>query len=206
MAQVHVVKGFLISAVTAALFVGAVYAFNKAGEPDTVPHEVAPAGELPGASSADGGTTLRDQLLHATAQQLGIVPVGGVWGVLMERGYAKGVATVVALADGTASMYLSTGGSVVGGKAYPPARRAALKLCEQAADSLAETNVAHDFPPPSKGRVRFYVLAADGVHAAEGAIFPSANDGGRDAVAPLLAAGDAVLDGLKEATSKGLIR
>jgi hypothetical protein len=35
---------------------------------------------------------------------------------------------------------------------------------------------------------------------------PRAKDGGRDPLAPLLAAGDAVLDGLKDATSKGLIR
>jgi hypothetical protein len=93
----------------------------------------------------------------------------------------------------------------VGGREYPPTRLAALKLCDQAADSLADTVVAHDFPSPKQGRVRFYVLTTDGVHAAEGDLLAS-RDGGSAVIAPFLAAGDAVLDGLKEATNRGLIR
>ena len=206
-------KGFLIAAATAALVLGAVYLLNVNDDPHGVPPgEASPAAVArdPAAGGASGEAStegsLRDRLLHATAQELGIAPVHGVWGVLMERGYPKGVATVIALADGTASMYLSTGASVVGGKAYPPAHAAALKLCGQAADSLAETISAHEFPSPAKGRVRFYVLTTDGVRVAEGDILAHAKDGARDALAPLGAAGDAVLDGLKEATSKGLIR
>jgi hypothetical protein len=195
-------KGLLIAAATAALVVAGVYVLNASDEQRGVaPGES--AGQVP--TPPDAGS-LRNQLLHSTAQQLGITPVRGVWGVLMERGYAKGIATIIALADGTASMYLSTGGSVVGGKAYPPAHAAALKLCEQAADSLTETIAAQDFPSPAKGRVRFYVLATDGVRVAEDDILPHGRDGGRDPLAPLLAAGDGVLDGLKDATNKGLIR
>jgi hypothetical protein len=199
-------KGFLVMAVAALVTVAGVYVFREAQEPQALPRE---SGASPGAGSmpttVESNRSLRDQLLHATAEQLGVAPVRGVWGVLMERGYAKGVATVVALVDGTASMYVSTGGSAVGGRAYPPARTAAVKLCELAADLLGETIPAHDFPAPAKGRVRFYVLASGGVRVAEGDVMP-ARDAGRDPLSPLLAAGDAVLDGLKEATRKGLIR
>lgn len=194
-------KGLLIAAVTAALVVGGVYVLNASNES----HGVAPGEAVAEVEAAPESGSLRDRLLHATAQQLGITPVRGVWGVLMERGYAKGVATIVALTDGTASMYLSTGGSVVG-RDYAPARAAAQKLCEQAADSLGETKASRDFAAPAKGRVRFFVLTTDGVHVAESDIFARAADAGQGALAPLLAAGDAVLDGLKEATSKGLIR
>ena len=38
-----------------------------------------------------------------------------VWGALMETAYPNGVATLVALADGTTSLYTSTGGGVIGG-------------------------------------------------------------------------------------------
>jgi hypothetical protein len=148
----------------------------------------------------------RDQLLRSTATQNGVTPVRGVWGVLMERGYAKGVATVVALADGTASLWLSNGGSVTGGKGYAPAHDAAQRLCGLAADSLGATASVREFPRPEMGRVRFYVLTADGVRAAEGDLMPRAHDAGADALAPLLAAGDAVLDALKDATNKGLLR
>jgi hypothetical protein len=199
------VKGLLIAAATAALVVGGVYVLNMSDGPRGVPpgEGAAPAPNAAGEASGEG--TLRDRLLHATAQELGVQPVRGVWGVLMERGYSKGVATIVALQDGTASMFISTGGSVMGGKAYPPAHAAALKLCAQAADSLSETIAAHEFPAPAKGRVRFYVLTTDGVRVAEDDIL-ARRDAGPDALAPLLAAGDAVIDGLKEATSKGLLR
>jgi hypothetical protein len=195
-------KGLLIAAVTAALVIGVVALLNVTGEPSR-PETGAPPG--PPALASDSGSP-RDRLLHATAPAPGITPIRGVWGVVMERGFAKGVATVVALADGTASMYLSTGASAVGGGAYPPAHAAALKLCAEAADLLGQTAPTHEFPSPSKGRVRFYVLTSDGVRVTEGALFARARDAGRDALAPLLAAGDAVLDGLKEATSQGLIR
>jgi hypothetical protein len=85
----------------------------------------------------------------------------------MERGYPKGTATLVARADGTASKYISTGARVTGGQANPPAHDAAMKMCDRAADALPETIVTHDFPPPGKGRERFYVLTADGVRVAE---------------------------------------
>jgi hypothetical protein len=38
-----------------------------------------------------------------------------VWGALMETAYPNGVATLVGLADGTTSLYTSTGGGVIGG-------------------------------------------------------------------------------------------
>lgn len=199
-------KGLLITLAAAAAVVGAFYLFNQEEEPQTVGHETLSA---PGAETSDGGTTLRDQLLHAPPQQLGVTPVRGVLGVLMERGYAKGVATVVALTDGTASMYISTGGSVTGARAYAPARAAAQRLCQAAADSLGETKPATDFPSPAKGRVRFYVLTETGVRTAEGDILQPthpAADAGRDPLASLVAAGDALLDALREATSKGYIR
>jgi hypothetical protein len=148
---------------------------------------------------------MRQELLTSSAQRMGLTTERGVWGVLMERGYAKGVATVVALTDGTASMYISTGGSVTGGKRYTPARAAAQTLCQKAADVLAEAQPTKEFPSPAKGRVRFYVLADGGVRAIERDILPS-REAGADAAAPLVAAGDALLDALRDATSKGYIR
>jgi hypothetical protein len=203
------VRGFVISLATAAFVVAGAYLIYEADEPAGEPRgpEMS-AGKAVGAlpASPDGGASPRERLLHATSQELGITPARGVWGVLMERGYAKGVATVVALADGTANMYLSTGSSAVGGKAYAPARAAALKLCELAADSLDDTTPTHDFPAPAKGRVRFYVLVGGGVRVAEADVLARVADAGGASLAPWLAAGDALLDALKEATSQGWIR
>jgi hypothetical protein len=37
-----------------------------------------------------------------------------VWGAMMDTGYPNGTATVVCLADGTTSLYTSTGGGILG--------------------------------------------------------------------------------------------
>ncbi len=204
------VRGWIITTVTAVFFVVAVYAFQKVQGQGESPREGgegpslgAASGALPG---ADGGTSLRDELLHATAAQIGVMPLRHVWGVLMERGYKKGVATVVALTDGTASMYISAGGAVTGGKAYGPARLAAVRLCDQAADVLGDLIPAVEYPAPAKGRVRFYVLTDGGVRTAEGDISGGAKDGEPDKLGPLDEAGDALLEALRDATSKGFIR
>ena len=195
-------KGLLVTAVTAGVVVGAAWILDATNGP----HGTAP-GEAPGeVPLAPPTVSLREQVLHTTADKAGVAPIRRVWGVVMERGYAKGTASVIALADGTASLSLSTGGLVTGGKAYPPAHAAALKLCEQAADSLSETSAAHDFPWPAKGRVRFYVLAVDGVRVAESDIVANRADRDHDPLAPLRAAGEAVLDALKDGTNKGLLR
>jgi hypothetical protein len=41
-----------------------------------------------------------------------------VWGSLMETGYPRGTATLIALADGTTSLYLSGGGGIIGGGSH----------------------------------------------------------------------------------------
>jgi len=69
---------------------------------------------------ADDG---RDAFLGLRAQVLGLDPslIGAdpaasvVWGALMEMGIETAVATIVALADGSTSLYTSTGGGVIGG-------------------------------------------------------------------------------------------
>jgi hypothetical protein len=201
-------KGVLVMVATAGFVVGFVYLLNvseqrQSSGPGT--ESGAAPGQVPVAPAVPEHESLRDQLLRSSAQQAGVTPARGVWGVVMDRAYAKGVATLVALADGTASLHISSGGTGVSGKSYAPARAAAVKLCETAADSLRETIAVQEFPAPAKGRVRYYVLTVDGVRLAEGDLLPG-RDGGRDALAPLAAAGDAVLAALREATDKGLIR
>jgi hypothetical protein len=215
-------KSVLLTAATAALVVGALYLLKLSEPQGVAPGE--PAGEArirgdeatPGAGGAavkgsqgsqdSAGSPLRDRLLHLSAKEAGVEPIRGVWGVVMERGYAKGIATVIALADGTASLHLSNGGSVVGGKEYPPARLAARRLCEKAADSLGGLLATQEFPRPAQGRVRFYVLTTDGVLAGDGDLLAHLRDGGRDALGGLEEAGDAVVDALKDATNKGVLR
>ena len=58
--------------------------------------------------SSDSGPDLRARLLASAATDYGIVPTSElphVWAVMMEMPAAKGVASLVAVSDGSTSMY-----------------------------------------------------------------------------------------------------
>ena len=116
----------------------------------------------PGATAA-----MRDNLLAGSAAEFGITPVGFVWGVLMEIGFPDAWASLVTLADGSASLYTSKGGGVIGGGGHESVRRAAMNVCAVAAPLGAFSEKVTEFPHPGAGRIRFYVLTMDGVRTAE---------------------------------------
>lgn len=112
---------------------------------------------------------LRAMILNLSAGEAGIDPTPAlptVWGVVLEIGYAEGLATLVALADGTTSLYLGHGGGYIGMGAYDAVRDAARRLLEQAEASDVAFTAPADFPLPHVGQVRFYVLTHSGVVAA----------------------------------------
>jgi hypothetical protein len=87
----------------------------------------------------------------------------------MDLPISDATATVVSFADGTASIYLSSGGGFIGGGQRPVVRTAAEGFVKAAgaADSAFTPVATYPVPPP--GRVRFYVRVGDGVLMAEAA-------------------------------------
>ena len=85
-----------------------------------------------------------------------------VWGVLMETGYAEALASLVCLADGTTSLYLGTGGGMIGGGEHTKVREAAREFLAAAEYYRKELEPAKTFPYPEVGRVRFYVFTFSG--------------------------------------------
>ncbi len=120
------------------------------------------------ATAADPVThDLRRRLLTGTADELGMPGDADPWGVLMERGFDRGAATLVALATGDASIYLTGGGGVIGGGGHENIRAAARQAVREAASRLDQMSVTTVFPYPGPGRVRFHVLTRHGVVTAE---------------------------------------
>lgn len=71
---------------------------------------------------ADVYIGLRRQILELQSADAGIVPAdaaGAVWRAMMETAYPNGVATLVCVADGTTSLYTSTGGGMIGAGGHP---------------------------------------------------------------------------------------
>src|SRR5437868_3065405 len=76
---------------------------------------------------------LRKQILELKADQLGAPTNQAVLAFVMETGYPEAVATLVAVMDGSASLYFSNGGGIIGARENPEPNAAARKLVEKAA-------------------------------------------------------------------------
>jgi hypothetical protein len=117
---------------------------------------------------------LRSQIVKMSPVEAGIFPSDefpNVWGILVESGYEEGVATLVCLADGTASLYFGTGGGMLGGALIPEVASAAVALVEEAEWYYKAMQLVSDgpdeYPLPAIGRVRFYILTFRGTFTAE---------------------------------------
>lgn len=115
---------------------------------------------------------LRNRALTVTAPALGLEldPAAPIHGVIMETGYPEAVATFVCLRDGAVSLYLSTGGGVIGGGQHESVRAACLEMLQitnrYAPDFLAVCKQVSTFPLPGAGEVFFYLLVDGAVHMA----------------------------------------
>ncbi len=114
--------------------------------------------------------SLRDQILHVRREQIGLPAPQrdtDAWAVLMDWGVTQGTATVVAISDGTASIYLSSGGgSIGGGQSHESIRQAAIRAVSVAAEFQPEMRRVTSYPLPGQGEVVFYVLTDAGVFSA----------------------------------------
>ena len=170
--------------------------------------QATPAAPAAGAKPADAETSpqaramkgLRDRLLTSSAAEVGLSGPDAeakVWGVLMEVALSDGVATLVSVRDGTASLYTSTGGGILGGYS---ARNEAKRFVAEAEKHLASMKITKSFPYPDAGRMKFYVLTRDGVYSAE--TDEKEIVSGRHALFPLFVAGNEVLTALRTASQR----
>ena len=141
---------------------------------------------------------LRKQALTLSPSEIGISPSlehPHVWGVLMEIGYPEALATLVALADGTVSLYLGHGGGIIGGGERAGIRRMGAALISAAEHYLTNLSPTSSFPLPDVGQVKFYVLTFAGPLTADA---DSEDLGeGRHALSKLFYAGQAVITELR---------
>ncbi len=152
------------------------------------------------ARSAEVMKELRAKWLNADADEFGLEGEDAkakVWGVMMEMALPSGVATLISIRDGTASLYTSTGGGVLGGYS---AKEQARSFVSESEKHLAGMKPTKEFPYPAVGRVKFYVLTREGVYAVEAADRAMWSE--RHALHPLYRAGHEVLTGLRLASEK----
>jgi hypothetical protein len=114
---------------------------------------------------------LRAGVLAIAPEDIGLNPADcpRVWGVMMELGIAEVVASLVALADGSVSVYLSNGEGVIGCGLHPDVRAAAVKMLDAAEGVVSRCIPMDSYPMPGNDRVRFYLLTSAGILGADAA-------------------------------------
>jgi hypothetical protein len=90
------------------------------------------------------------------------------WGAIMEWGTGGGAMTLVAFADGSASIYLSSGGGMIGGQGQKNVNEAARNMVAVAAKVQPQMAATSTFPLPKQGEVVLYVLTDAGLFSGSG--------------------------------------
>ncbi len=116
---------------------------------------------------ADVYRDLRGQALALDSAAL--QPRNGMLALLMETGYDDAAVTVLAAADGSASLYFSNGGGLIGAGEYEQVREVVFETLSEAERHVSRLERTDSFPLPEKGRTRFYAVTIDGVLTAEAA-------------------------------------
>ena len=80
----------------------------------------------------------------------------------MELGWEEATATVVALSDGTTSLYATSGFGIIGGGAHAAVREASAQLLVSMSSMVDSLSFARDVEPPETSDVQFIALTYDG--------------------------------------------
>ena len=134
----------------------------------------------------------------ATLQRPDGEPWSGALMAMMEIGLPTGTATFVAMADGTASMYTTSGGGVIGAGEHAAVRAAADRFRSTLAEARGDLQPSTEFPGPLPGEVRFQLRTEDGGYT--GAAAESALASGRHPLSEPYAAGQDLITEIRLAS------
>jgi hypothetical protein len=146
---------------------------------------------------------LREGVLAIGPEDIGLTSgdCPRVWGAMMELGDAGVVVSLVVLADGSVSIYLTDGGGVIGCGLHPDVRVAAAKMLHSAEQVVAQCVPTDLYPMPNEHQVCFYLLTSQGV--LRGTADRAELDEGAVALAELYYAGHGVI-GMVELLGAGV--
>ena len=114
----------------------------------------------------------------------------------METGHKGAVASVVMLADGTTSLYLSSGGGIIGAGQHKPVAAASATFLKAANQNVSLMQSATTFPLPLPQHTRFYLLSTEGTWTAEAKEQDLGNN--RLPLSPLFHLGHAVITAIRQ--------
>ena len=108
---------------------------------------------------------LRARILTVSPAELNLSPTSSeptVWAALMDWHVGSGVATLVAVADGTVSLYLSYGGGIIGAGTHEDVLRSARRFLTALGAHRGSLGRQDDAPLPGANGVRFIARTFEG--------------------------------------------
>jgi hypothetical protein len=111
---------------------------------------------------------LRQNALSLTSDDMSLTSAAGEdpYSIVMDMALPDGTTTLVCVADGNASLYLSTGVGTIGGYVYESIRNAAINFVKSGGNYISDMAPARSYPLPRAGEVSFYVLTKQGTYTA----------------------------------------
>jgi hypothetical protein len=113
---------------------------------------------------------LRWQIFESTLEQIGLTSTDDekAYAVVMDVSLGPDeTMTLVSIIDGNASIYLSSGGGVIGGVAHEAVRKAAIDFVNVGENHISKMTLVDSFPLPKIDNARFYVLTNKGKYSIE---------------------------------------
>ncbi len=146
---------------------------------------------------------LRNMAFTPTPDQLGLsLPTDKeiVYGVIMDWGMSGATATVVSYLSGDASLYLSSGGGVIGGGQHPNVNSEAKKFVQLAQYYLSKSEKTEKTDLPEIDNVKFYLLTNKGKYLCQEKMSNFENS--TSELLPLFEEGNKVLSELRIVSDK----
>lgn len=110
---------------------------------------------------------LRGQVFKIKSADLGpaALRASGLYGVMIDTGLEDAVVSLVALSDGSVSLYVTDGSGCIGCGAHPDVRLAVTELLRAADLALPQAVAAPDQKSPPANSLRCFLLTIRGVHS-----------------------------------------
>ncbi len=113
---------------------------------------------------------LRNMAFSATPEQLNLsLPIDKiiVYGIVMDWGMSGATATIVSYQTGDASLYLSSGGGVIGGGQHENVNSAAKRFVSLGQRFIDKAIKTEKTPLPENDLIRFYLLTNKGIYVGQ---------------------------------------
>jgi hypothetical protein len=132
--------------------------------------QVTPAAS-PSGSLESMGPELREMAITTPPSKLGFTSDADyptVYGVLVDWPLGDQTATVLAMRDGTASLYTTSTFGMIGGVGHAEVREAAARLVRSAEQFAKAAEPVDSYPYPPEGTAYYYLLTYSGVRRLSG--------------------------------------